>query len=285
MEGLPVSGPSVDSRPRMSKTPRFALITGVSSGLGLAMARRLLDEGVEVWGTARDISRVPALPGLRAVALDLGDPTSVAECIQKIRTEAPALDLLVDNAGNGAFFPLESFPPDALDAQWRVLLHGPAELTRAFYADFRERKRGVIVNVTSLAGDYPIPFMSAYSGAKAGLSAFTRTLMLEAAGSGVAVIDFRPGDYDTGFNDAMRGFDAVSRPDAARARDACEAHVKAGPKPERAARDLWRAVSRGRSGVVASGDFWQAGLGPLLARLAPECIIRAYLRNYYGMGA
>lgn len=267
----------------MPSLPRFALVTGVSSGLGLAMARRLIAEGVTVWGTARDTARVPVLPGLRPVALDLGDPDSVAACIQKIRTEAPELDLVVNNAGNGAFFPLENFPADALEAQWRVLLHGPAELTRAFYADFRERRRGVIVNVTSLAGDYPIPFMAAYSGAKAGLSAFTRALMLEAAGSGVAVIDFRPGDYDTGFNDATRGFDAVSRPDAARARDACEAHVKAGPKPGRAARDLWRAVARGRSGVVATGDFWQAGLGPLLARLAPESLVRAYLRNYYGM--
>ncbi len=267
----------------MADLPRQALVTGVSSGLGRAFATALLAEGVEVWGTARDTSRIPALPGLHPVALDLGDPDSIANCIQKIRTDAPRLDLLVNNAGNGAFFPLEEFPPVALEGQWRVLLHGPAELTRAFYSDFREKNRGVVVNVTSLAGDYPIPFMSAYSGAKAGLSAFTRTLMLEAAGSGVAIIDFRPGDYATGFNDAARGFDAVVRPDAARARDACVEHMKAGPKPERAARDLWRAVCRGRSGVVTSGDFWQAGLGPFLARLAPEPLVRAYLRNYYGL--
>ena len=267
----------------MSYRPRQALVTGVSSGIGRAVAEKLIAEGVEVRGTARDISRVPALKGLHPVALDLGNPESVAACIAQVRREVPDLDLLVNNAGNGAFFPLESFPGEALDAQWRVLLHGPAELTRAFYADFRAKNRGVVVNVTSLAGDYPIPFMSAYSGAKAGLSAFTRTLMMESEGSGVAVIDFRPGDYDTGFNDAMRGFDAVSRPDAERARDACEAHVKAGPKPERAARDLWRAVSRGRSGVVNSGDFWQAKLGPLLARIAPESVIRAYLKSYYGM--
>ena len=213
-----------------------------------------------VWGTAREVSRVPA--GIIPVALDLGNPESVAACIQKMRAEAPDLGLLVNNAGNGAFYPLEDFPAGDLEAQWRVLLHGPAELTRAFYAGFRAKKRGVIVNVTSLAGDYPIPFMSAYSGAKAGLSGFTRALMLEAAGSGVAVIDFRPGDYDTGFNDAMRGFRSVSRPDSVRARDACDAHVKAGPQPGRAAHDLWRAVARGRSGVVTSGDFFQATLGP-----------------------
>lgn len=261
--------------------PRQALVTGVSAGLGRAIAQKLVAEGVEVWGTAREVSRVPA--GIRPVALDLGSPESVRACVAQVRREAPALDLLVNNAGNGAFFPLEEFPEGDLDSQWRVLLHGPAALTRALYADFRQRGGGVIVNVTSLAGDYPIPFMSAYSGAKAGLSAFTRALMLEAEGSGVTIIDLRPGDYATGFNHAMSGFDAVARPDAARARDACEAHVNAGPSPERAAEDLWRAVIRGRSGVKTTGDFWQAGLGPLLARLAPERLVRAYLRRYYGL--
>lgn len=261
--------------------PRQALVTGVSAGLGRAIAQKLVAEGVEVWGTARDVARVPA--GIHPVALDLADPASVAACVAQVRREAPALDLLVNNAGHGAFFPLEEFPSGDLESQWRVLLHGPAELSRAFYADFRARRRGVLVNVTSLAGDYPIPFMSAYSGAKAGLSAFTRALMLEAENSGVAVIDLRPGDYATGFNNAMRGFDAVARPDAARARAACEAHVKAGPPPERAAADLWRAVLRGRSGVVTTGDFWQARLGPLLARIAPERVVRAYLRRYYGL--
>ena len=265
----------------MSFVPRQALVTGVSAGLGRAIAQKLLAEGVEVWGTARDVSRVPA--GIRPVALDLADPESVTACIRKVNAEAPELDLLVNNAGNGAFFALEDFPAVELEKQWRVLLHGPAELTRGFYAVFRARRRGAIVNVTSLAGDYPIPFMAAYSGAKAGLAAFTRALMLEAEGSGVAVVDLRPGDYATGFNDAMAGFGAVSRPDAVAARDACVKHVNAGPPPEKAALDLWRAVSRGRSAVMYTGDFWQAGLGPLLARFAPEAIVRAYLKGYYGM--
>jgi len=261
--------------------PRQALVTGVSAGLGRAFAEKLRAEGVEVWGTARDVARVPA--GIRPLALDLGDAASVAACIRQAHAEAPALDLLVNNAGAGAFFALEDFPEDDLERQWRVLLHGPAALTRGFYGAFRSRRRGMVVNVTSLAGDYPIPFMSAYSGAKAGLSAFTRTLMLEAEGSGVTVVDLRPGDYATGFNDAMAGFRSVVRRDALAAREACVAHVASGPKPDKAAADLWRAVRRGKSGVVCTGDVWQAGLGPLLARFAPEAVVRAYLKRYYGM--
>lgn len=265
----------------MPTPPRFALVTGVSSGLGLAVARRLLAEGVTVWGTARDIARVPS--GIRPVALDLGDPASITACVEQLRREAPQLDLLVNNAGNGVHSPLEAFDDAGMDAQWRVLLHGPAALTRAFYGDFRARRRGVIVNVTSLAGDYPIPFMSAYSGAKAGLSSFTRALMLEAHDSGVAVIDFRPGDFATGFSAAMPGVRHADRADSRRARESAEAHEKAGPKPELAAGHLWAAVRSGRSRVVTSGDFWQSRLGPLLARLAPECVVRSYLKSYYGM--
>lgn len=261
--------------------PRQALVTGVSAGLGRAIAEKLVAEGVTVWGTARDIARVP--PGIRPLALDLGDPASVAACLERIRAEAPELDLWVNNAGAGAHAPAEVLEDAALEAQWRVLLHGPAALTRSVYADFRARGRGVIVNVTSLAGDYPIPFMSAYSGAKAGLSAFTRALMLEAAGTGVALIDFRPGDHATGFSAAMARVDHGGRADSRRARAAAEAHERAGPPPAAAADRLWSAVLAGRSRVVVAGDFWQARLGPLLARIVPERVVRVYLRRYYGL--
>lgn len=266
----------------MNRYPLQALVTGVSGGLGRAIAERLKAEGVEVWGTARDVARVPA--GLRPVALDLADAGSVARCIAQVRAEATGLDLLVNNAGAGIHAPLEGFTDGDLENQWRVLLHGPAALTRAFYADFRERRRGTVANVTSLAGDYPIPFMSAYSGAKAGLSAFTRTLMLEAEGSGVTILDFRPGDYATGFSAALGRVDHAGRADSARARAAAEAHERAGPEATQAARRLWRAIAAGRSRVVVSGDVWQSRLGPLLARLAPERVVRAYLRRYYNLG-
>ena len=265
----------------MSFHPRQAFVTGVSGGLGRAFAERLLAEGVQVWGSARDAARVPA--GIRPVVLDLADAASIARAVAQVRAEAPGLDLLINNAGAGVHAPLETLAESDLEAQWRVLLHGPASLARAFYSDFRTRGRGMVVNVTSLAGDYPIPFMSAYSGAKAGLSAFTRTLMLESVGSGVSVVDFRPGDYATKFSAAMPVSNHGGRADSLRARAAAESHESAGPSPELAARHLWGAVSAGRSRVVVSGDFWQSRLGPLLARLAPESVVRAYLRRYYGL--
>ncbi|MDR2983010.1 MAG: SDR family NAD(P)-dependent oxidoreductase [Puniceicoccales bacterium] len=266
---------------------RQALVTGASGGLGRAFALALVAQGVTVWGTSRDGTRLPE--GVRPLALDLDNPRSIVDCIVSIRQQAPELDLLVNNAGNGTFCPFEEFPSDELGGQWRVLLASPVALCRAFYPMFRERGNGAIVNVASLAGDYPIPFMSAYSAAKAGLSAFSRALMIEAEGSGVVVIDFQPGDYATGFNNAMRRFvpeeqDKDARPSRLdRVWRRVEQHLQAGPPPEHAAKILIKTLKRNRSATVVAGNVWQARLGPLLARIAPRFMVRDYLKNYYNL--
>lgn len=258
---------------------RKILITGASSGLGFALARRFLAEGAEVWATSRDGMRLPS--GAHTVALDLASKDSIRLFLARIGESGHCFDVVVNNAGSGAFFPVEAFSQEDFDCQFAVLLGGPVAISRHFYAKFLHEGRGTLVNVTSLSGTFPIPYMSAYSGAKAGLSAFTRTLMLESTGRGVVVIDFQPGDLATGFNESMVGFKLAELPAARRAAAACERHVNAGASPEKAAADLMRAIARGRSGVVITGTFWQARLGPLLARFAPTGVIRRYLLNYY----
>jgi NAD(P)-dependent dehydrogenase (short-subunit alcohol dehydrogenase family) len=122
--------------------------------------------------------------------------------------------------------------------------------------------------------------MSGYNVAKAGLSALSESLMFESRGSAVRVIDFRPGDYRTNFNRAMQN-DSAS--DSTRgAWSALEAALAAAPRPERAARDLRRALIAGRSGVVRSGSFFQARLAPALARLLPRSWVRAATARYFG---
>lgn len=260
---------------------RQALVTGASGGLGRAFAEALLAEGVAVWGTSRDgaPARMPA--GVKPLALDLNDAESVAALLEKISREAPELDLIINNAGDGVFAPLEQFSAAALEKQIRVLLASPAEICRRIFPKFRARQHGAIVNVASLAGDFPIPFMSAYSAAKAGVSAFSRTLMLEAAGTGVVVIDFRPGDYATGFNNATARANFPENSPPARAWECCEKHLKNGPPPPHAAKILMRALRKKRTGTIVAGDFWQAKLGPLLARFAPRALVNLYLKNYY----
>ena len=83
------------------------------------------------------------------------------------------------------------------------MLNATMRLSHAALRRMRERQRGCLVNISSLAVEFPLPFMSAYNVAKAGLSALTESLIVETRGTAINVIDFRPGDFRTDFNQAM----------------------------------------------------------------------------------
>jgi short-subunit dehydrogenase len=145
----------------------------------------------------------------------------------------------------------------------------------------RERNRGCLVHVSSIAAEFPIPYMSGYNVAKAGLSALSESLMFESRGSGPIVIDFRPGDYRTNFNVAMQK--ESNSETARRAWKALEAIFASAPAPEVAAGDLRRALLSNRSGVVRSGSFFQATLAPALARILPKSWMRWGTARYFGI--
>jgi short-subunit dehydrogenase len=159
-------------------------------------------------------------------------------------------------------------------------------LTHAALRGMRTRSRGCIVNVSSLAVEFPLPFMVGYNVAKAGLSAFSESLIVESRGSGIRVIDFRPGDFRTDFNQAMQSASPATstrNTPEARAWFALEKNMNAAPLPIRAAADLHRALVRQRSGTVRSGSFFQARLAPFGARLLPAGIRRRLAAGYFGL--
>jgi len=274
---------------KLSDSYRTALVTGASAGLGRAVAGMLLEEGVQVWGTARDPARLPVIAGLSAVALDLDSDASVDAAFTAAGREAGGLDLVVNNAGYGLF---GSF--DELDfAGWRrqldAMLVRTLRLSHLALRSMRARNCGALVNVSSLAVEFPLPFMSGYNVVKSGLAAFSESLMMEVAGTGVIVIDFRPGDYRTNFNQTMQtASEQCSSPDQARADrrrrawSVLDANLRAAPLPARAAADLRRALLRRRSGTVRSGSYFQARLAPLLVRLIPLRLRRAAAARYFG---
>ncbi len=274
--------------PALSQLYPTAFVTGASGGLGRAFAAMLLDEGVQVWGTARDPARFGVLrdrAGFHSVTLDLNDRPAALKVWAEASSQAGGLSVLVNNAGFGRFgeFAVESFA--VWQEQLDTMLGATLALTHVALADLQKRERGALVNVSSLATEFPLPFMSGYNVAKAGLSAFSESLMIETAGTGVTVIDFRPGDYRTGFNQAMFSppSSSPSAPRLARAWRALESNLLAGPAPERAARDLRRALAASRGGVVRSGSFFQARLAPFLARMAPLALRRAIAARYFGV--
>ncbi len=275
--------------PRVSDLYPTAFVTGASAGLGRAFSAMLLAEGVRVWGTARDPSRLASLaanPAFTAVGLDLADAAAAGSALDHAAVAAGgAFDLVVQNAGYGAFGEFTATDFAVWQAQLEAMLLTTARLSQTALRGMRAKDRGCLVHVASLAVEFPLPFMSGYNMAKAGLSALSESLIFETRGTGVTVIDFRPGDYRTAFNQAMQTTTAApaADPRLARAWLALESNLEAAPLPVRAAADLRRALRRRRSGVVRSGSFFQARLAPLLARLAPASLVRATTARYFGL--
>src|SRR5437588_749939 len=117
-------------------------ITGASSGIGLATAKLLAERGDEVWGTSRDIGRIPQLPRLHAVRLDLGDNVSLGESFKMALREAGHFDVVINNAGSGHFGPAELLSAEAVHAQFQTLVFAHIELCRLALASIRARGAG-----------------------------------------------------------------------------------------------------------------------------------------------
>jgi short-subunit dehydrogenase len=269
---------------RVSDLHRTAFVTGASTGLGRAFAVMLLAEGVRVWGTARDPERLATLaaqPGFTAVALDLRDGGRAVAAFQAAERAAGGFDLVVNNAGYGVFGAFAATDFAVWQEQLEVMLVHTARLAQAALGGMLARKRGALVNISSLGAEFPLPFQSAYNMAKAGLTALNESLMIEVAGTGVIVLDLRPGDYRTDFEGAMRRPPGEVTPRMARAWAAFATMMRSGPAPAHAAAALRRALLRNRSGTVRTGRWFQAVLAPLLARFGSLSLRRRIQAHYF----
>jgi short-subunit dehydrogenase len=267
----------------LSARHRAAFVTGASTGLGLAFVEMLLAEGVEVWGTARDTRRIPARARLHAVALDLADGPAAEHAFLQADRAAGGFDLVINNAGFGAFGGFAETEFGVWERQMQIMLVNTARLAHAALRGMLARERGALVNVSSLAAEFPLPYQPAYNVVKSGLSALSEGLMIETRGTGVVVIDFRPGDYRTDFEGSVQRPAAITVPAQQRAWAAFSKLMTTAPAPTHAAESLRRALRRGRSGTVRTGRVFQAVIGPFLARFGTQGVRRAILRRYFDL--
>jgi NAD(P)-dependent dehydrogenase (short-subunit alcohol dehydrogenase family) len=261
-------------------------ITGASSGIGLATATLLSGRGYEVWGTSRDLARIPPLPHLHGVQLDLRDPVSLGEGFATALREAGQFDVVINNAGSGHFGPGEFLSMEELYSQFQILVFAHLQICQLALRAMKEHG-GRIINVTSLASRLPIPFMSAYNAAKAAMASFTMTLQLELEGSNIRVIDLQPADIRTGFNDAIAPNEKGDQRYLPRLRQAwkvADRNMKMAPSPELVAQQIKRLIEdRNPPARVTVGDLFQARLAPLAFRFFPQGLRLWALRKYYGI--
>lgn len=212
----PPSGPQPAATARPGAPPRAILVTGCSSGIGLACARGLQARGWRVFATARKAADLHMLGsvGLEPVPLELADPDSVATCADHVlKATGGRLDALFNNAAYGQPGAVEDLTRDALRAQFEVNLFGTVELTNRLLPAMRQRGAGRIVMCSSVLGFVAMPYRGAYNASKYAIEGICDTLRLELAGSGVHVSLIEPGPILSAFREnAYKAF--LARVDA-----------------------------------------------------------------------
>jgi short-subunit dehydrogenase len=260
-------------------------ITGASSGIGLAMAKLLVAEGHEAWGTSRNLERIPKMPRWHPVRLDLADPLSIETAFNTALTEAGSFDVLINNAGAGHFDPAELVPMETIASQFQILVFGQIQLMQLALRHMHARGEGLIVNVTSLASRLPVPFMAAYNAAKAAMASFTMSIQLELGNSRVHVVDLQPADIRTEFNQGViKSINANPRYDAkiASTWEVAESNMKNAPPPDLVAQHVFRLVNAAQPPPrITVGDAFQSKIAPLIFRFLPQRLRLWGLKRYY----
>lgn len=186
---------------------QVALVTGASSGIGKATAKRLLDDGLIVYGAARRLEEMQDLGerGGTALEMDITQEEDIRRVVGQIETEHGGVDVLVNNAGYAVYGAVEDTSIEDARRQFEVNLFGLARLTQLVLPHMRRQRSGTIINMSSMGGKVYTPLGAWYHATKHALEGWSDCLRLELAPFGIRVVIIEPGLIATEFGDVMSG--------------------------------------------------------------------------------
>jgi NAD(P)-dependent dehydrogenase (short-subunit alcohol dehydrogenase family) len=183
----------------MTKRSPVVLVTGVSSGIGRAVADAFAAKGFEVFGTSRNPRTTQPVPGVELVQLDVTDDASVAAAVSTVVQRAGRIDILVNNAGAGVFGAAEETSTAQAQQLFDTNFFGLVRLTREVLPHLRAQRSGRIINIGSVLGFLPSPYGSLYAASKHAVEGYSESLDHETREFGVRVSVVEPGYTNTSF--------------------------------------------------------------------------------------
>jgi NAD(P)-dependent dehydrogenase (short-subunit alcohol dehydrogenase family) len=183
----------------MTATRPVALVTGASSGIGNAAALALIDAGFNLVGTSRDTSRVTPGNGVTFLDLDVTDHESVTSVVQQVVERFGRIDVPVNNAGIGAAGAAEESSLAQDQRLFDVNVFGLIRMTKAVLPHMRTQGGGRIINISSVLGFLPGPYMASYAATKHAVEGYSESLDHEVREHGVRVLLIQPAYTNTGF--------------------------------------------------------------------------------------
>ena len=184
----------------MTRTRQVALVTGATSGIGKAAAIALAAAGFQVIGTGRKTARLTAPAGVTYLDLDVTSDESVASAVKQVIDRFGHIDVLVNNAGVGSTGAAEEFSITQTQDIFDINVYGVMRMTKAVLPHMRAQRRGRVINVSSLSGFVPSPFMAIYTSTKHAVEGYSESLDHEVREHGVRVLLVEPFNTNTPFD-------------------------------------------------------------------------------------
>jgi NAD(P)-dependent dehydrogenase (short-subunit alcohol dehydrogenase family) len=187
----------------MPTTQPVALVTGASSGIGKAASAALVEAGFEVVGTSRNASAVTFPDGVTFLDLDVSSDDSVSAVVQRVIERFGRLDVLVNNAGIGSAGAAEERSVAQDQGVFDINVFGPIRMTKAVLPQMRAQGSGRIINISSVFGFIPAPYMAVYAASKHAVEGYSESLDHEVREHGVRVLLVQPANTNTPFDANM----------------------------------------------------------------------------------
>ncbi|BCW54404.1 MULTISPECIES: oxidoreductase [unclassified Arthrobacter] len=184
----------------MPSSSQVALVTGASTGIGRAVATALVTAGFNVVGTSRSAVSASPIQGVTFIDLDVTSDESVAAAVEKVLSRFGRIDVLVNNAGVGASGAAEDTSLDQDRRVFDINVFGVMRMTKAVLPHMRSRKTGRIINISSVVGFIPQPFMAVYSSSKHAVEGYTESLDHELREHGIRALLVEPAWTSTDFD-------------------------------------------------------------------------------------
>src|ERR1700753_3884455 len=268
------------------KKHRVVLVTGASSGIGLACATHLAGRGFHVYGTSRRAAGNP-VSNVTMLTADVTDDRSVSEAVAAVLEREQRLDIVVNNAGMGIAGAVENTSIEEAKSQLEVNFFGAFRVCRAVLPAMRTQGSGYIVNIGSIGGIIAIPYQAMYSASKFALEGFSESLRMEVRPFGIRVVIIEPGDHKTALTRNRRMEVRSGRPyaNSFQAGPAKTAHDEQScPGPEQIARLLHHVVNQRNPRLRYTIGPAAQRAAVWLKRLTPYSLVEYVMRTYYGLG-
>lgn len=189
------------------KSKRTVLVTGCSSGIGLATCHVLSRNNFMTYGTVRNLSKAKKIQdlmnrenlSLKILRLDVNDNQSIKLAIKKILNDTGRIDVLINNAGYGMFGPIEEITIQEIKKQFETNFFGTIRLIKAIVPIMRKQGNGTIVNISSMVGRFAVPLNSAYVSSKFAVEGLSESISFELKEFGIRVIVIEPGVVKSDF--------------------------------------------------------------------------------------